>query len=100
MKKVSLKPGIDEQTLFDGSYISMKPEQEIPYCRAALMETMTQMPGIDYISIYRGDQPLMDRQETPVGFIISAGDFIINTSNLNAYEKTELTLYLPNNCRR
>jgi germination protein M len=30
-----------------------------------------------------------------VGFI-SAGDFIINTSNVNAYEKTELTLYFAN----
>ena len=56
---------------------------------------MTQIPGIDYISIYCGDQPLMDRQGNPVGFI-SAGDFIINTSNVNAYEKTELTLYFAN----
>ncbi len=30
-----------------------------------------------------------------MGFI-SAGDFIINTSNVNAYEKTELTLYFAN----
>ena len=56
---------------------------------------MTQIPGIDYISIYCGDQPLMDRQGNPVGFI-SAGDFIINTSNVNTYEKTELTLYFAN----
>ena len=79
---------------FDGSYTAMKPEQEI-LCRAALARTMTQIPGIDYISIYCGDQPLMDRQGNPVGFI-SAGDFIINTSNVNAYEKTELTLYFAN----
>lgn len=91
--KVSFKAcRIDEQVLylyFDGSYTAMKPEQEI-LCRAALARTMTQIPGIDYISIYCGDQPLMDRQGNPVGFI-SAGDFIINTSNVNAYEKTELT---------
>ncbi len=97
--KVSFKAcRIDEQVLylyFDGSYTAMKPEQEI-LCRAALARTMTQIPGIDYISIYRGDQPLMDRQGNPVGFI-SAGDFIINTSNVNAYEKqTELTLYFAN----
>ena len=80
--KVSFKAcRIDEQVLylyFDGSYTAMKPEQEI-LCRAALARTMTQIPGIDYISIYCGDQPLMDRQGNPVGFI-SAGDFIINTS--------------------
>ena len=96
--KVSFKAcRIDEQVLylyFDGSYTAMKPEQEI-LCRAALARTMTQIPGIDYISIYWGDQPLMDRQGNPVGFI-SAGDFIINTSNVNAYEKTELTLYFAN----
>ena len=64
-EKVSFKTcRIDEQVLylyFDGSYISMKPEQEI-LCRAALARTMTQIPGIDYISIYCGDQPLIDRQ--------------------------------------
>lgn len=96
--KVSFKAcRIDEQVLylyFDGSYTSMKPEQEI-LCRTALARTMTQIAGIDYISIYCGDQPLMDRQGNPVGFI-SAGDFIINTSNVNAYEKTELTLYFAN----
>lgn len=96
--KVAFKESrIDDQVLylyFDGSYTSMKPEQEI-LCRASLARTMTQIPGIDYISIYCGDQPLMDRQGNPVGFI-SAGDFIINTSNVNAYEKTELTLYFAN----
>ena len=96
--KVSFKAcRIDEQVLylyFDGSYTSMKPEQEI-LCRAALARTITQIAGINYISIYCGDQPLMDRQGNPVGFI-SAGDFIINTSNVNAYEKTELTLYFAN----
>ena len=49
-------------------------------------------PGVDYINIYCGDQPLMDKQGTPVG-MLAAGDFILNTSNVNAYEKTELTLY-------
>ena len=38
----------------------MKPEQEIP-CRAALASDNDPDTGIDYISIYRGDQPLMDR---------------------------------------
>ena len=65
-EKVSFKTcRIDEQVLylyFDGSYISMKPEQEI-LCRAALARTMTQIPGIDYISIYRGDQLLWTVRE-------------------------------------
>ena len=76
---------------FDVSYVNMKPEQEI-LCRAALARTLTQVPGVDYISIYCGDQPLMDGQGNPVG-AVSASDFILNTSNVNSYEKTELKLY-------
>ena len=73
------------------NYTAMKAEREI-LCRAALTRTLTQIEGIDYINIYCGDQPLMDRQGNPVG-MLSATDFIMNTSNVNAYEKTELTLY-------
>ena len=84
----------EEQVLylyFDVNYTGMKPEREI-LCRAALTRTLTQIPGVDYINIYCGDQPLMDRQGNPVGMLAST-DFIMNTSNGNAYEKTELTLY-------
>ena len=76
---------------FDMNYTSMKSDREI-LCRAALARTMTQIDGIAYVSIYCGDQPLMDSQGNPVG-VVSAGDFIMNMSNVNAYEKTELTLY-------
>lgn len=85
---------LEEQVLymyFDVSYTGMKPDREI-LCRAALTKTLTQIPGVDYININCGDQPLMDRQGNPVG-MLSAGDFIMNTSNVNAYEKAELTLY-------
>ena len=84
----------EEQVLylyFDVNYTGMKPEREI-LCRAALTRTLTQIPGVDYINIYCGHQPLMDRQGNPVGMLAST-DFIMNTSNVNAYEKTELTLY-------
>ncbi len=85
---------LEQQVLylyFDMNYTSMKPDREI-LCRAALARTLTQIEGIDYISIYCGEQPLMDAQGKPVG-MLSAGDFILNMSNVNAYEKTELTLY-------
>ena len=88
------KSRLEDQVLylyFDVSYTSMKQDREI-LCRAALARTLTQIPGVDYINIYCGDQPLMDKQGTPVG-MLAAGDFILNTSNVNAYEKTELTLY-------
>ncbi len=76
---------------FDANYTSMKPEREI-LCRAALTKMLTQVDGVDYINIYSGDQPLMDHSGNPVG-MLTGTDFIMNTSNVNAYEKTELTLY-------
>ena len=44
---------------FDNNYTSMSPGREI-LCRAALTKTLTQVDGIDYISIYSGEQPLLD----------------------------------------
>lgn len=76
---------------FDNNYTSMKPGREI-LCRAALAKTLTQVPGIDYINIYSGDQPLMDKGGMPVG-MLAGGDFVDSISDVNAYEKTELTLY-------
>ena len=104
-KDLDCQPGLTDKVTFQGSrqeeqvlylyfdvnYTAMKPEREI-LCRAALTRMMTQIKGVDYISIYCGDQPLMDRQGNPVG-VLTSGDFIMNTSNVNAYEKTELTLY-------
>ena len=76
---------------FDNNYTSMKAEREI-LCRGALAKTLTQVPGIEYINIYSGDQPLMDKGSMPVG-MLAGGDFIDSISDVNAYEKTELTLY-------
>lgn len=76
---------------FDNNYTSMKSYREI-LCRAALAKTLTQIPGIEYINIYSGQQPLMDSSGMPVG-MVSSSDFIDSISDVNAYEKTELTLY-------
>lgn len=76
---------------FDTSYTLMSSSQEI-LCRAALTKTFTQIAGVEFVSIYAGDQPLMDNQGNPVG-ILSAADFMDNISDVNAFEKSELTLY-------
>lgn len=76
---------------FDNNYTSMKSYREI-LCRAALTKTLTQIAGIDYINIYSGDQPLLDMNGMPVG-MLSASDFADSISDVNAYERTELTLY-------
>lgn len=76
---------------FDNNYTSMNACQEI-LCRAALARTLTQVSGIEYISIYSGDQPLLDKNGMPAG-PISASDFVDSITDVNAYERTELTLY-------
>ena len=76
---------------FDNNYAMMNPTREI-LCRAALVRTLTQLEGVDYVTIYTADQPLMDSSGNPVG-ALAGSDFIDNISNVNSYEKTELVLY-------
>lgn len=76
---------------FDINYTMMSASNEI-LCRAALAKTLTQIEGVEYINIYSGDQPLMDASGKLVG-MLSAGDFIDSISDVNSYEKSELTLY-------
>lgn len=76
---------------FDINYMMMNSSHEI-LCRAALTKTLTQISGVEYINIYTGDQPLMDHQGNPVG-MLSAGDFVDSISDVNSFEKSELTLY-------
>lgn len=61
-------------------------------CSAALTRTLCQVPGVEHVGIYSGDQMLRSREGTPLG-PFSANDFIDNISNVNNYETVELTLY-------
>lgn len=70
---------------FDNNYAMMNPTREI-LCRAALVRTLTQAEGVDYVAIYTAEQPLMDSTGVPVGAMTGA-DFIDNISNVNAFEK-------------
>lgn len=76
---------------FDNNYTSIKPTREI-LCRAALVKTLTQVDGVDYVNIYVGDQPLLDTAGNPVG-MMSASDFLESVSDVNVFEKTDLVLY-------
>lgn len=80
---------------FDSSYTLMNATREI-LCRASLVRTLCQLEGVDYVAVYAGDQPLMDRSGSTVG-PMTASDFIDNISNVNVFEKTELTLYFVDN---
>ena len=74
-----------------GSRVNMNATREI-LCRAALAKTMTQIEGIDYISIYVADQPLLDSYGNPVG-VMTGSDFIEGISDINSYEKSQLKLF-------
>lgn len=74
-----------------GSRSNMNASREI-LCRAALAKTLTQIPGIEYINIYVGDQPLLDGQGNPVG-MMTGSDFVESISDVNAFEKSELVLF-------
>lgn len=78
---------------FDGGYsrVNMDATREI-LCRAALTKTMTQLEGVDYISIYVADQPLLDLTGKPVGLLADT-DFIESISDVNTFEKIQITLY-------
>lgn len=76
---------------FDNNYTMMNSTREI-LCRASLVRTLTQIDGVDHVVIYTAEQPLMDSMGSLVG-PMAGSDFIDNISNVNAYEKTELTLY-------
>lgn len=76
---------------FNQEYAGMKASREI-LCREALAKTFTQLDGIDYISIECEGQPLLDTRGNPVG-AIAGSDFVDSISDVNSYEKVELTLY-------
>ena len=79
---------------FNQEYMNMKASREI-LCRAALAKTFTQVEGVDYISINCEGQPLLDMHGNPVG-AIAGSDFVDSISDVNSYEKVELTLYFAN----
>ncbi len=78
----------------DANYALMNSVQEI-LCRAALTKTLTQIPDIEYLSIYCAEQPITDAAGNPVG-MLSASDFVDSITDVNAYARTELTLYFAN----
>lgn len=76
----------------DEGYRSLTATTEV-LTRAALVRTLTQLKGIDYVSMQVRDEPLTDRSGNPVG-IMEASMFVDNAGDeINAYEKVRLTLY-------
>lgn len=81
--------------VFDNAYSGLSRMNEI-LGRAAVVRTLTQIDGVEYVSFYVGEQPLMDALNQPVGRM-RASDFIDDLGgDITDYQKAVLTLYFAN----
>lgn len=77
---------------FNAAYNGMEPIREI-LCRAAVVRTLTQIPGVEYVGFYINDQPLMDSSNNTIN-LMSADSFVENSGSDTAeLQRAELTLY-------
>ncbi|WP_029320598.1 GerMN domain-containing protein [Butyrivibrio sp. AE3004] len=77
---------------FAGTYTSANKTTEI-LDRAAMVRTLTQIPGVEYVTFTVEGAPLLDGNGNMIGNM-SADNFVYNAGNeINAYEKAELVLY-------
>ena len=77
---------------FDTAYREMDSVKEV-LTRAAVVRTLTQIPGVDYVSFTVQGEVLTDGGGMAVG-AMSADSFIENAgSEINSYEKVNLLLY-------
>ncbi|MBD5548523.1 MAG: GerMN domain-containing protein [Lachnospiraceae bacterium] len=86
----------DQLTLiFDENYKRQPVTTEV-LVRAAIVRTLTQIEGIQYVTFQIKSEPLTDASGTVIG-IMNADMFIDNAGNeINTYEKVKLTLYFAN----
>lgn len=80
---------------FDDHYNQMDKVTEV-LLRGAVVKTLTQIPGIEYVSFYVNDSPIVDGDNNPIG-IMTKDSFIENAGKeINSYQRTKLTLYFAN----
>ena len=80
---------------FDGHYREMDRVKEV-LTRAAIVRTLTQIQGIDYVSFTVQGELLTDSSGIAIG-MMSSDIFIDNAGNeINAYERVNLHLYFAN----
>lgn len=77
---------------FNEKYMEMKKSTEV-LARAAIVLTMVQVPGIDYVLFYVGDRALKDSTGNPIG-LMNSENFVQNAgSSLYSYQVASLILY-------
>lgn len=77
---------------FSDSYLRMSKGEEV-LLRAALVETLGQIIGVDEVGFFTDEGPLTDSDGQEIGYM-SPEDFVQNTgSTLHSYQLQELKLY-------
>lgn len=80
---------------FDDAYKQQSAIEEV-LTRAAIVRTLTQIEGIDYVTMQVRGEPLTDNLGNVIG-AMSADMFIDNAGKeINAYEQVRLRLYFAN----
>lgn len=80
---------------FNESYKEIDTSSEI-LLRAAVVQTLVQIAGVDYVNFYIGGTPLTDNEGDEIGYM-HAEDFVQNTgSSLHSYQLANLHLYYAN----
>lgn len=89
-----LKDGYVE-LVFNNQYLELSKSAEV-LLRAAVVQTMVQLPEVSYVSFYIGEEPLKSKTGDPVG-LMRAEDFVQNTgSSLKTYQSMDLKLFFAN----
>ncbi len=86
---------IDEKVIYvymSESYYDMNDVEEV-LVRSALVKTLCQIEGIEYVSFYINEQPFVNDSGNVVG-LMSSSDYINNTEDsLNSLQLAEMSLY-------
>lgn len=80
---------------FGMEYEEMESAKELLF-RAALVQTLVQIEGVDYVCIFVGGVPLVDHKGVETGYM-NGDDFVQNVgSSLHSYQDGQLKLYFAN----
>ena len=77
---------------FNEAYLKMNKSTEV-LVRAAIVQTMSQISNVEFVSFYVANEPLKNSAGDVIG-LMSAQDFVQNTgSSIDSYQTTDLKLY-------
>lgn len=80
---------------FNQDYEELKKSDEV-LLRAAVVQSVVQVKGVEYVSFFAGENPIKDSAGNLVGYM-QADDFVKNTgSSLHTYQLARLQLYFAN----